>query len=61
MLYIQEWFKEQFTDQNDEPLHSFTGVTRPLQSPIKEAEVDKALRALKMGVSLDLTASMLNF
>ena len=46
---IQEWFKKQFTDQNDEPLHPFTGDPRPLQSPIKEAEVDKALRALNNG------------
>ena len=46
---IQEWFKEQFTNQNDEPLHPFTGDPRPLQSPLKEAEVYKALRALNNG------------
>ena len=46
---IQEWLKEQFTNQNDEPLHPFTGDPRPLQSPLKEAEVYKALRALNNG------------
>ena len=35
----------QFTDQDDKTLHPFTGDSRPLQSP-KEADVDKALRAL---------------
>ena len=46
---FQEWFKEQFTDPDDEPLHPFTGDPRPLQSiqsPVKEAEVKKALKAL---------------
>ncbi len=48
---IQEWFKEQFTDPEaeDDPLHPFTGDPRPLQSPVKEAEVEKALKALNNG------------
>ena len=45
---IQEWFKEQSTDQKDEPLHPFTGDHRPIQSPIIEAD-NKALRALNNG------------
>ena len=43
---IQEWFKEQFTDPDNEPLHPFTGDPRPLQSPVKEAEVKKVLKVL---------------
>ena len=46
---IQEWFKEQFTDPDDEPLHPFTGDPRPLQSPVKDAEVKKALKSLNNG------------
>ena len=40
---LQEWFEEQFTDENDEPPYPFTGDPRPLQAPVKEAEVDKAI------------------
>ena len=46
---IQEWFKEQFTDPDNELLHPFTGDPRPLQSmqsPVKEAEVKKVLKVL---------------
>ena len=46
---IQELFKEQFTDPDNELLHPFNGDTRTLQLPVKETEVKKALKALNNG------------
>lgn len=48
---ISEWFKKQFTDPLDEPIYPFDGDPRPLEAPIKEAEVSKAIKSLKNGRS----------
>ena len=48
---ISEWFKQQFTDPFDEPLHPFDGDPRPLEVPVKAAEVKKAVKSLKNGHS----------
>ncbi|KAL6469074.1 hypothetical protein MHYP_G00225980 [Metynnis hypsauchen] len=45
---IREWFQEQFTDHEDEPLQPFIGDPKPLDQPITE-EVKKAISALKNG------------
>ena len=46
---IKDWFQQQFTDQQDEPLQPFEGTPRPLQTPITEEEVKTAITALQNG------------
>ncbi|KAL6486765.1 hypothetical protein MHYP_G00061570 [Metynnis hypsauchen] len=46
---IREWFQEQFTDHEDEPLQPFIGNPKPLDQPITEEKVKKAISALKNG------------
>ena len=46
---IKDWFQQQFTDQQDEPLQPFEGTPRPLQNPITEEEVKTAIAALQNG------------
>ena len=46
---IREWFSKQFTDPDDEPLKAFAGNPKPLQVPITDEEVNKALKALNNG------------
>lgn len=41
---MSESFKQQFTDPVDEQLHPFIDDPRPLEVPIKEAEVEKTNR-----------------
>ena len=48
---ISEWFKTQFTDPSDEPFHPFEGDPRPLEAPIEEAEIEKAVKSLSNGCS----------
>ena len=48
---ISEWFRKQFTDPEGEQLDPFLGDPRPLEVPIKEDEVKKAITTLKNGCS----------
>ena len=48
---ISEWFKKQFTDPGGEQLDPFLGDPRPLEVPIKEEEVKRAIKTLRNGRS----------